>query len=92
MPKIVLSKDAPEGQPLSAAFGPLVLDAGDAKSFETDDVALLEAAAAHPFFAVEVSKADEKKAAAAAEKAREAAAAEVAEGVQVSNDNPKGDN
>lgn len=58
MSKIVLSKDAPEGQPLSAAFGPLHFDAGKAQSFDTDDGNLLSAAAAHPYFEVEYDKKD----------------------------------
>lgn len=63
MAKIILSKDAPEGQALAAVFGTLSFDAGKAKSFETDDVALLEEARRYPFFEVEdsgagVSKAD----------------------------------
>lgn len=55
MAKILRSKQAPEGQPLSAAFGPMRFDAGDAEYYETDDMVLLEAADAHPFFQVDYS-------------------------------------
>lgn len=53
MAKILRSKQAPEGQPLSAAFGPMRFDAGDAEFYETDDLDLLVAADAHPFFQVD---------------------------------------
>lgn len=55
MAKIVLSKDAPEGQDLKAQFGALVLDAKGGDSYETDDPALIEEAQRHPFFDVEES-------------------------------------
>jgi hypothetical protein len=51
--KIVLSKDAPKGAKLAGTFGDLSFDAGDAKSFETDNVALALEADKHPFFEVE---------------------------------------
>lgn len=58
MAKIVLSEDAPKGQPLSAAFGPSSFDAGNKKSFETNDPYLIEGATLHAFFNVEY---DEKE-------------------------------
>lgn len=51
--KIVLSDNAPEGQPLAGSFGSLSFDAGNAKSFETDDMALAVEADRHPYFDVE---------------------------------------
>lgn len=55
MAKIVLSKNAPEGQPLAAAFGPYRFDAKGGEYYESDDENLLAAAEAHPFFEVDRS-------------------------------------